>query len=193
MARTSLLVQVKEATVQVHPVPAKAEGVSAEGSVSTTVTVPAVGAAPWLEAMMVYVAPCCPCLKSPTCDFAMVRSGAKTVMEAAAVVPAPPSTEFTAPVTLFCTPPAIPVTFTEKLQGALAANVAPVKVATFDPATAVIVPPPHVPVSPFGVDTARPAGSASLKPTPVSDVAVFGLLRVNVKEVDPLKAILAAP
>ena len=33
---------------------------------------------------------------------------------------------------------------------------------------AVIVPAPHVPVRPFGVETTSPAGSVSLKPTPVS-------------------------
>ena len=52
------------------------------------------------------------------------------------------------------------------------------------PATAVTVPP-HVPASPFGVATTRPAGSVSVKPTPVSAVPAFGLVSVNVSAVVP--------
>ena len=52
------------------------------------------------------------------------------------------------------------------------------------PATAVTVPP-HVFASPFGVATTRPAGSGSVKPTPVSAVPAFGLVSVNVSVVVP--------
>jgi hypothetical protein len=54
-------------------------------------------------------------------------------------------------------------------------------------------PPPHVPVSALGVETTKPAGSASPKPMPVSDVVVFGLLIVKLSEVEAPSAILAAP
>src|SRR5712671_5751352 len=56
-----------------------------------------------------------------------------------------------------------------------------------------MVPPPHVPVSALGVEITKPAGSASPKPMPVSDVAVFGLLIVKLSEVEAPSAILAAP
>ena len=74
------------------------------------------------------------------------------------------------PVVLFCVPAAMPVTFTENVQELLAAIVPPLRLITFVPAVAVIVPAPQVPVRPFGVETTRPAGSVSLKPTPVSAV-----------------------
>ncbi len=61
------------------------------------------------------------------------------------------------------------------------------------PAIAVIVPPPHEPVSPFGVATTRPAGSVSVKPTPVSAVPAFGLVSVKVSVVVPFTTMLAAP
>ena len=60
------------------------------------------------------------------------------------------------------------------------------------PATAVTVPP-HVSARPFGVATTRPAGSVSVKPTPVSAVAAFGLVSVNVSVVVPFTTMLAAP
>ena len=70
-------------------------------------------------------------------------------------------------------PAAIPVTFTENVQELLAAIVPPLRLITLVPAVAVIVPPPQEPVRPFGVETTKPAGSVSLKPTPVSDVLVL--------------------
>jgi len=57
----------------------------------------------------------------------------------------------------------------------------------------VIVPAPQVPVRPFGVETTRPAGSVSLKPTPVSAVAVLLFWMVKVSEVEPFSGIEAAP
>jgi len=54
-----------------------------------------------------------------------------------------------------------------------AAMLAPERLITFVPAVAVIVPPPQLPVMPFGVETTRPEGSVSLKPTPVSVVVVL--------------------
>ena len=60
------------------------------------------------------------------------------------------------------------------------------------PATAVTVPP-HVLASPFGVATTRPAGSVSVKPTPVSAVPAFGLVSVNVSVVVPFTGMLSVP
>src|SRR5437763_16228084 len=55
-----------------------------------------------------------------------------------------------------------------------AGKVAPERLIECDPGVAVTVRPPHVCVTPFGFATAKPAGSVSVKPTPVSDVVVFG-------------------
>jgi hypothetical protein len=103
--------------------------------------------------------------------------GATTVSEALAVLPVPPLVEDTV-AELFFTPAVVPVTFTENTQLAPAVNVAPDKVIVLEPAVAVIVPPPQVPLTPFGVDTTRPAGNESANPTPVNDDERFGLVSV---------------
>ena len=121
-----------------------------------------------------------------------IDGGASTFTLAEAVPPVPPSVEVTALVVLFCVPAAMPVTFTENVQLLLAAIVPPLRLIVFVPAVAVIVPAPHVPVCPFGVEITRPAGSVSLKATPVSAVA-FGLLMVKVRAVVPFSGMLAAP
>src|ERR1700704_5648251 len=87
-----------------------------------------------------------------------IDGGATTLMLAEAVPPVPPSVDVTFPVVLFCVPAAMPVTFTAKVHEVLCARVAPVRLITFVPCVAVIVPPPQVPVKPFGVETTRPAG-----------------------------------
>jgi hypothetical protein len=122
-----------------------------------------------------------------------IDGGATTLIEAEAVPPVPPSVEVTFPVVLFCVPAAVPVTLTENVQEALAAIVPPLRLMTFVPATAVIVPAPHVPIRPFGVETTRPAGSVSLKPTPVSATVVLLFWIVKVKLVEPFSGMLAAP
>ena len=74
------------------------------------------------------------------------------------------------------------------------ARVAPERLTLPEPATAVIVPPPQVPVRPFGVATTRPAGRVSVNATPVSEI-------VGVRIVDgkasarcvPFSGMLAAP
>ena len=64
------------ATTHVQPVPAMDTSVNPVGIVSVTVTVPLVGPPVWpFDTVTVYVAPCCPCVKFPVCDFAMARSG----------------------------------------------------------------------------------------------------------------------
>ena len=124
--------------------------------------------------------------------FAM-DGGATTEMLAVAVPPVPPSVEVTLPVVFVCCPAAMPVTLTENVQEALAAIVPPLRLMTFVPAVAVIVPAPHVPVRPFGVETTRPAGNVSLKPTPVSATVVLLFWIVKVKLVEPFSGMLAAP
>jgi len=101
--------------------------------------------------------------------------------------------EVTFPVVLFCVPAAMPVTLTENVQELLAAIVPPLRLITLVPAVAVIVPAPHVPVRPLGVETTRPAGSVSLKATPLSAVVVLLFWMVKLSEVEPFSGIEAAP
>lgn len=102
----------------------------------------------------------------------------RTVNVADAVFPLPASTEVTAEVVLFLVPVVVAVTSTEKVQLELAPRVAPLKLTEVDPAVAVIVPPPQLPLSPLGVNTSRPAGKLSVNPTPVSEL-VFEFVIVN--------------
>jgi len=107
-----------------------------------------------------------------------ITGGLITVMLAEAVLPVPPSVELTLPVTLFCTPSTTPITFTENVQ--LVLTVAPDRLMVFDPAAAVIVPPPHEPLSPLGVATAKPAGKTSVKANPCVATG-FGLVIVKLR------------
>ena len=93
------------------------------------------------------------------------------------------SFEVTMLVIFVCTPIAVPVTFTEKVQVAPAASVAPATLMMFEAGTAVIAALSQVPVRPLsGVDTIRPAGSVSVKASPVSGIG-FGLVSVKVRAV----------
>ena len=122
-----------------------------------------------------------------------MEGGATTLTLAEAVVPLPPSVEVTLPVTLFWTPAAVPVTFTENEQGVPGARAAPERLTTPVPAVAVIVPPPQDPLNPLGVETVSPAGSVSLKPMPCSVVPELIFARLKVKLVEPFSGIVAAP
>ena len=93
---------------------------------------------------------------------------------------------------MFCGPRAVPVTFTENMQDAPAASVAPARDMVPDPAVAVMVPPPHVPLRPLGVVTTKPAGKVSVKPIPLCEVA-FEFITVNVRLVVPPITTLGAP
>src|SRR5204862_329186 len=66
-ARTSERVHGPAGWVQVQPVPDMAVATRPEGSVSETVTAPAVGAAAPLLTAIEYVLPACPCVKLPEC------------------------------------------------------------------------------------------------------------------------------
>ena len=131
-------------------------------------------------------------ISDPLKAFAM-EGGPTTATLAEAVPPVPPSVEDTGPVVLFFAPALWPVTFTEKLHEALAAKDAPLRLTVPDPAVAVIVPPPQDPVSPFGVETARPGGKLSVNAIVVRAVVALGFVTVNVRDVEPLSGILAAP
>jgi hypothetical protein len=99
----------------------------------------------------------------------------------------------TALVVLVCIPDAVPATFTENVQDALAASVADEKLTLFDPAKAAIVPPPQLPVRPLGLATTCPEGSESVKPMPLREMLALGLERLKVRDVIPLRATLADP
>ena len=96
-------------------------------------------------------------------------------------------------VWLFFVPAVVPVTFTENVQPALAPSAAPESEIVPEPAVAVMVPPPHDPVRPFGVATTSPAGRGSLKPIFESDAPELGFCTVNESDVVPPTGIVTAP
>jgi hypothetical protein len=102
-----------------------------------------------------------------------IDGGTTTLMLADAVPPVPPSVEVTFPVLLFFVPAVVPVTFTAKVHEVEAARDAPARLTTFVACVAVIAPPPHDPVNPFGVEITNPAGRVSVNPTPVRVAAVL--------------------
>jgi hypothetical protein len=114
------------------------------------------------------------------------------VIVAVAVLPVPPLVELTGPVVLVKTPAVVGLTLTVIRHDALAAIDPPVRVTVPLPAVAVAVPPQLL-LSPFGIATGRPAGSASVNATPVSAVEALGLVMVNDSEVVPPTTIDAAP
>ena len=85
------------------------------------------------------------------------------------------------------------MTLTENVQEALVAMVPPVRVTLCEPAAAVTVPVPHVPVRPFGVDTIKPAGNASVNATPVNATDALALVIVKLSDVELASPIEAAP
>ena len=78
------------------------------------------------------------------------------------------------------------------VQDALAARVAPDKLMRFVPWVDVMVPPQEL-VKPLGTEINNPAGSVSLKPTPLSGPLALGLLMVKLKVVEPPTGIVSAP
>jgi hypothetical protein len=78
---------VQLAVVQIQPVPVIFVTVNPDGGFSATVTVPLVG--PPLaefETVTVYVAPVCPCVKFPVCDFVMESTAAAPPLTVVVVV-----------------------------------------------------------------------------------------------------------
>ena len=120
-------------------------------------------------------------------------TGAITVSIAVEVFPVPAVVEL-AVTLLLATPAAIPVTFTVNVQFPLTASVAPDRLTELLPATPVIVPPPHVPVSPFGVLTTSDAGSVSVNATPASGIVfAAGFVKVNDNVVLLFRAMVESP
>src|ERR1700722_3750051 len=119
--------------------------------------------------------------------------GPATMRLAEAVPPFPASFEVTALVVLVCVPEVVPIRFTANVHEAVAARDAPERMTLVDPAAAVIVPPPQLPVKPFGVLTTCPTGRVSVKPIPLKDRLALGLDRLKVRVVLPFNATLPAP
>src|SRR5215813_4974164 len=78
------------------------------------------------------------------------------------------------------------------MQEPLAASAPPDRLTEPEPAVAVTAPP-QVLLRPLGVATTRPAGSESVKATPVRASVLLGLLILKVSEVVALSRMLAAP
>jgi hypothetical protein len=85
------------------------------------------------------------------------------------------------------------VTLTLNVHDAAPARLAPLRLTVPDPAIDVMVPPPQLPVSPFGVETTSPEGNESLNATPDKDVEALGLVIVKSSEVDPFSGMLPVP
>lgn len=108
-----------------------------------------------------------------------IVGGATTVILAEAVFPGPPFAEFTIEVVLFCVPGMVPVTGSERTQLAPPATVAPVKLTLF---TVTVAVPPQAAKTP-GEAIARPRGSVSVNPTPVSAMDALGFAIVKFSNV----------
>lgn len=120
-----------------------------------------------------------------------VPDGALTVRSAVAALPAPPSVELTFPVTLCLRPAVVPVTFTVMVQLPNGPS-APFARLTLALAATALILPRQEPLTPFGVATTRPEGRLSVNARPVR-VDAFGLFRVRLRLVVPLRAMLDAP
>ena len=115
-----------------------------------------------------------------------------TVTVAEADAPVPPSFEVTALVVLFLVLAVVPTTFSVIAHHPLIDRRPLTSATTPEPAGAVSAPP-QVLVKPFGSPTTRPAGSTSVKPTPVSAAVAFGLVSAMVSVVVPVTGMLANP
>ncbi len=109
-----------------------------------------------------------------------------------AVFPIPPFVEDTW-TEFVLSPIDVPFTLTEKVQDALAARVAPVKLTVEEPAVAVIVPPPHVPEITLGVFTITPDGRVSVNAIPLRVEVRFGFVIVKVRLVALFVRMLLCP
>lgn len=182
---------VKTAAVPLNGTVASVVAPSAKVTVPVGVPVPLVGASVAVKVTG------WPTLLGLAEDVSVVvvadAAGAFTVMVAVAVPPLPASLEVIADVVLTFVPVLVPATFIENVQEPLAAMVAPVRLALLPPAVAVMVPPPQDPERPLGVATTRPAGRASVNPTPVTLVELLGLVMVKLSDVVPPTAIEDAP
>ena len=114
-------------------------------------------------------------------NFLVIDGGPTTVSAATTGAPWPCSAEVTVDVTFGYSVATELVTLRLKEHVAPPARLAPVKLIDPPPAGALIVPPPHEPVSPLGVATNRFAGKVSENPMPVSTREVLGFLTVKLR------------
>ena len=119
-------------------------------------------------------------------DLAIVGGTTTVTVAVLDAAPLPVSFELIAPVVLFFTPAVAPVTVTVMVQLALAPSVPPVKVSTLLLVTRF---PPHVAADALGV--VSPAGSVSLKVSPVIEVAA-GLVSTKLMLTVPPRATVGA-
>lgn len=123
----------------------------------------------------------------------LMVGGATTIKVSLAVPPVPPSVELTVPVVFNCAPALIPVTLTENVHEDPAAgdavNVPPDKLTVEgDPGglliVAVMVPLPQEPVTVVEASF-TPPGNESVNATPLSALAVLGLVTVKLRVLLP--------
>lgn len=163
---------------------------SPEGNVSVIAT--PVSAAVVFGLVMVRVKLVVPFTATVPAPNALLTDGGATISRlAVAEFPVPASLLVTAEVVLFAVPATFPVTFTENVQLPAAISVPPVRLIPLP--EAAIVPVPQLPVSPFGLDTARLLGKVSVKPTPLSATVAFGFVTVKLRLVVPFSGMLDAP
>ena len=122
----------------------------------------------------------------------LIEGGPTTVTLAEPVLPDPNSLELTVLVVSLCAPAVTPLTVTARVQDALAASVAPVRLTELVPAVAVAVPP-QVLVGLVDGAITKPLGRVSVNPTPVIEIAELLLVIVKVKLVVPFSGIEVAP
>src|SRR5207237_147850 len=121
-------------------------------------------------------------------DLAIVGGPTTVTVAVFDEAPAPVSFELIGPVVLFLTPAVAPVTVTVIVQLAPAARVPPVNVSVSPPVMTRL--PPQVAVVPLGA--VNPAGSVSVKATPVSATVAFGLVSRKLMLTSPPNGMLAA-
>jgi hypothetical protein len=113
------------------------------------------------------------------------------VMAAVAGLPSPASLEVTAVVVLVLSPvEPVARTLMRTVHEPLAGTVTPDTLNAVDPATACTIPP-QVLANPLGESIFNPNGNGSVNTIPDNGVPAFGLLSVNVNDVDPFLAIAA--
>ena len=117
----------------------------------------------------------------------LITGGDTTVRLADAVLPSKLSSETTVLVTFNSTPGVPPKTGMLNVQDPPAGMVAPVKLIKDVPETALITPPPQLPVT--APATVSPAGKLSVKLTPVRPAVALGLVIVKPTVVVEFKGI----
>jgi hypothetical protein len=110
--------------------------------------------------------------------------GTTTFVVSDAALPLP-KLDVTADVVFGAVPADTPVTFTLNAQLVFGAKLAPDRLMVLVPAVAVIAPPPHEPVRPFGVDITNWPGKSSVNPIVLSVVVEFEFVITNVSVVLP--------